>query len=369
MGRDDLFWAGDPAVTERGGIVATESLPELEQLNWRILSELLQGAVDEIRATDLAEELQNLTVLLINADDINAFVKVQGSRKLIGLSKGLIGPLWNLLVLLLNHPGVLAGSFEHRPAVAGDRVQTDIRQQVMQLRAGSAPAAMIPEYYDKDRLELATQLYCSILDYVIHHELAHLVRDHSGFLRHRFALSLVEEKPSNITDAIILQSLNLLEIDADLHGLDLQLTSDPDIQDLPQESVEFQRSQQFVHSFTHILAAQFFDLEHASIQQQLLEPHPPPVYRAILFTRALADTFRDLTGLSRAEVGDEHDKAWHEASLCATLLGFPPGRWLGHMDDIDMDRINALQQDYLAFEALINQRNSINEPGLKNDQR
>lgn len=357
------FWANDPVVVDRGGILVPDRLTELERVNWDIVSGLAEQAFDTLRRTELAPELVSLEMHLIDSASINAFLRVVGHRKIIGLNRGLIDQLWTLLALLIAHPEVLQEHFHDDSKIDLEAWRSDLQAQLTGLREKRVQPADIPTYITKARLETATLLYCCMVDYVIHHELAHLVRDHATLLSTRYALSAVEEVPRETLSDAIRQTLNMLEIDADIHGLDMLVEYDREFHELCTETATTaqRRDHMFLHAFPLLLISQLFDFEHLSIDSQLSQQHPPPVYRAIIYTMALSDTYELTVGLPKEAAIDEHDKAWWEASRCALLLGFPEGRWVGHMDDIDFALVSERQREYKEFEAMLNALNTADE--------
>jgi hypothetical protein len=170
----------------------------------------------------------------------------------------------------------------------------------------------------------------------------------------------VEETSRVSVQEEVRQVVNRLEIDADMHGLDLLMHHDPEFAQLKSAPLSARRAHLFLHIFPQLLASQMFDINYAPIADQLRQRHPPPVYRSIIYSRALADTFVVDDILSRADAIDQHDKAWWEASRCATLLGFPEGRWLGDMKEIDFELVREKQEEYLNFERMLNELNTGN---------
>lgn len=357
----DDFWAQDPDVIERGGILSPDRLTPLERFNWDIVDEVVGLAFGRLRGTEFASELIGLEIRLIDQPAINAFLRLAGQRKLIGLSRGLIDQLWTLVATLLAHPEVLEEHFKDDLKIDMNAWQRDLDTQLTSLRENLIQPASIPSYITADRLEAATQFYYAMIDHVIHHELAHLLRDHATLLCNRFSLSLVEEVPRGRLSQEIVKTLNFVEIDADLHGLDVLMTYDLEFKELcaPGASVADRRLHMFMRVFPHLLMSQLFDFEHTSLETQLSQHHPPPVYRAIVYSMAMSDTYWLTVGLAKAEAVDEHDKAWWEASRCAKLLGFPEGRWVGHTNDIDFAYVHRLVDDYKEFEEILNITNTL----------
>ncbi len=360
---DPSFWARDPLVLDRGGILPPDRLSELERLNWEILTGLVDQAFDTLRGSELASELVGLEVHLIDSPAINAFVRVVGPHKIIGLNRGLIDQLWSVLATLMAHPHVLQEHFQDAPTVDLDQWHRDLQTQLVSLRQKRVQPAQIPAYITEARLETTTLLYCCMLDYIIHHELAHVVRGHAPLLSRSHATLAVEEIPREPQGGELRQMLNLIEIDADLHGLDIMLQYEREFDELRTATATApqRRNHMFLQTFPVLLLQQLFDLEHLPVGSQLSHPHPPPIYRAIIYTRALSDTYELTVGLEKEAAVDEHDKAWWEASRCALLLGFPEGRWVGHMGDIDFPAVWECQRRYQKFEEMLNRVNTAEE--------
>lgn len=352
------IWVNDPAITSRGGVVSIDDLTELEKINWDILKGLMEKAIADIKQTHLVSEIENLTFLLIDSSEINAFVLDAGEKQLIGLCKGLITKVWNTLVTIMANSTVLPEYFRNQFSATNDtEISTEknhsIRSNI------NAKTAFIPEKINEDRLELTTLLYQIMMDFVIHHELAHVVRGHTSLLKRKFSLSMVEEKIKIYNkNKEILDMLNVMEIDADVHGLDMLFQHDPDIDILSSMEKNKQRISLFLYMFPYVLMAQMFDLENTSIEYQLNQSHPPPLYRAIIYTRAVGDSFESISSLSFEEIKDEHNIAWYEASRCAKVLKFPEGRWRENMNDIDMQLVDSKQAEYKIFEKMLDAINT-----------
>lgn len=353
------YWARDPVVAVYGGLDSTKDLSELEQVNWEIVNDLMTGAIADINKSPLKSELVDLQFHLVDSPDINAFVRVDHGQKLIGLCKGILCQLWNTLVTLIAHPSVLSDYFNDGLVIYESGWRNDLKIQLTSLKKRQRQPAYIPSYITSDRLELATLVYCCMVDYIVHHELAHLVRGHPDYVNLKYGLLAVEELPRNNARKNVRDVLNLLEIDADIHGVDLLVQHDPEFADLKKMDGIHHRNHLFIYIFPHLLLGQLFDIQNTPIAKQLRQGHPPPVYRSIIYSDALSATFQSVVGMSQSDAADEHNKAWYEASVCAKLLAFPAGRWTGpHMNDVDFGKVDEMRDRYELLSTQLDEHNS-----------
>ena len=186
----------------------------------------------------------------------------------------------------------------------------------------------------KDRKALFFDLFLRAVNFLILHEWAHHARSHIEFLKNKTGFNIIHEafSRSKKTGGLLNLKRNI-EFDADVHAIDI-LTEliDEEVGSITptpgQISDEFYRQ-----ALAIICLFQLFDIKHDSIDQQYEESHPPSVHRAMLCVHALATSFAEKYGWSKAQRIDEVDKAWYASSQLAAFNAFPKGRWHGDSNE------------------------------------
>ena len=90
-----------------------------------------------------------------------------------------------------------------------------------------------------------------------------------------------------------------------------------------------QRADEFLHVLGIVLNHLLLDRQHREIHVPVVGGCPAPVHRAMRSALLCERTFRDEFDLEPQESMSFHDEAWSEASLVASGLEFPEGRWHG----------------------------------------
>jgi len=346
-------WKDHITIQQQGGLYDPASSSEFEQINTGIVRDLFDDLLLRMVADKYIERQDQVELLFINNHRIGAFVIGDLDRYAICVSIGATRAIWNLLVLSLADPDIL-------PGYPGD---TDIRYAwpsriADQTLLGPAvessfdydgkyprPSGIPEQHISRERLELCTLCYHWIVDYLLYHEAAHIIRDHLSFFSVYYNEQVVDE--TQLFEGKALHLMQLFELDADVHALDYVIQSNEELDQLDQLSISDFRGFFFIELFGYIMIQQLFDYEHNRIADQLQLDHPPPVFRAIIWTNSLVKTFREVFGKDDTILKDEHNKAWYEASKIAAKLGFPEGRWRGdHMNDVPLSAVDDLVAQY-----------------------
>ncbi|HKA61983.1 MAG TPA: hypothetical protein VKH83_06125 [Methylomirabilota bacterium] len=157
-----------------------------------------------------------------------------------------------------------------------------------------------------------------IAEHVYLHEAAHALRGHLAYL----------DRPGHVVDERAGGLSHYLELDADIHALDMWLAITEAAEDFP-STQDLLLDLYFQRVFTLLLLYQALDAENLSIREQKRLDHPPPVHRALLLAAALRRTVPELYRFSSGTVENVHHQAFWEASVAARGARLVPDRWWG----------------------------------------
>lgn len=353
-------WKDHITIQQQGGVYDPARSSAFEQINTGIVQDLFEQLRSRLVADDYLQRQDQVELIFLNNQRLAAFVIKDGEQHAICISIGATRVIWNLLILSLADPDILPGypgdsNIRYTwPSHLDDQVLLGpvIEGSFDYDGQFSHPAGVPEQCITRERLELCTLFYHWIIDYLLYHEAAHITRDHLLFLSIYHNGDVVDE--TKLFQGKALNLMQLFELDADVHALDYVIQSNEEVSNLDQLSVSEFRDFFFIELFGYILIQQLFDYEHKRIADELQLDHPPPVFRAIVWTNALVKTFHEVFGKDQALLKDEHNKAWYEASKIATKLGFPEGRWRGdHMNDVPFPAVDELTAQYFALEKII----------------
>lgn len=209
-----------------------------------------------------------------------------------------------------------------------------------------------PEAEWDERTEWGVSLLKRIVDFVIHHELAHIDRSHHRLLLRPGTGLAIDEALAMHGKGRAGHRRRMLEFDADAIALDMILIEATAAPDSPLRTWTAGQTEDEVFNtlLAVIILCQLFDRRHRPMESYLIGSHPAPVLRAVRFSEVLQATFEALGKLDLGTLHDIVDTAWWEASRIATAEGFPEGRWRGDdMRDVPVALIDACRADHIAF--------------------
>jgi hypothetical protein len=182
-----------------------------------------------------------------------------------------------------------------------------------------------PEFLENDvaageRVAGIWQYLGWMIEHVFLHEAAHALRGHFDYLRLPHAKRTLDEQASPLN--------RYLELDADVHALDMWLAITEAAGDFP-SSEGLLLDLYFQRVFTLLLLYQGLDTGNMTIRQQQRLNHPPPVHRALLLASAIRQTMPDRFGLSQASIENAHHQAFWEAGVAAKTAKLTEDRWWG----------------------------------------
>lgn len=352
-------WYGHPAILNAGGTFNRAGGNGADQRNIRWVGELFEDLLDHLRADGYLTDVSSLDLIFTAEERMSISLARDRSAYAICASIGSIRAIWNLLVLSLCDPGILPGYPGDEEAMR-EGLKAIHKAMLFQGSLGrtiSSPNAVrrLSLRITKNRHELCELLFKCIFDYILHHEVAHLIRNHMSMLHAFDNEDRINEADHVWRDEELYQ---LLELDADLHAMDYSMPHHPEFRML--HALPSQRIRDFILSqlFGYIIVQQLFDLEHRPMSEALQKHHPPPVLRALIWSNSLIGTIKDLHVIGEKDLLDEQNKTWYEASKVASKLGFPEGRWRGsHMRDVPFNEMEVFIAKYRTFEAIIDQDN------------
>ncbi|MDF2190361.1 hypothetical protein [Paraflavitalea sp. CAU 1676] len=353
-----MNWNTHFRIQQSGGILEESALPEIDANNIEDVKTLFSKLVQRLLNDELIDNADDIDLLLIDQQEIAAFVVKGNQKHAICLSIGTIRAVWNLLLLsladketFLNYPG-------------DDKVDYEVAQRfTKELLTGPSitPSLHYPHDFERpkvyqnitaERLEAVGLLYNAIIDYILHHEAMHITRQHPSYFNALNNETFIDE---TTIKQKALQVYQFFEIDADLAALGYNITSHPEFKE-PAAITEFERKDFFFSElFCYVLVQQLFDLDTAKeINSQLKACHPPPVFRAMFFSNLLRQYFRKYAIIAEEDIFDQQNKAWYESSRIAVKLGFPEGRWHGsHMNDVPFALIDQWVDEFNVFQEMI----------------
>ena len=156
-----------------------------------------------------------------------------------------------------------------------------------------------------------------LIEHAYLHELAHAVRGH--LLYKRATANGIDERSGSLG--------RYLEIDADIHALDMWLAITEVADDFP-KSEQGQLELYFQKVFTLQIFYQVFDAANLPLQAHRRE-HPAPIHRALVATAAMAQSIPQRLGLTTKTIKNAHHQAMWEASIAARTANLIEDRWWG----------------------------------------
>lgn len=170
----------------------------------------------------------------------------------------------------------------------------------------------------RERPDWSWRFLGMIAEHVYLHEAAHALRGHLAYL----------DCPGHVVDERAGGLSHYLELDADIHALDMWLAITEAAGDFP-STQDLLLDLYFQRVFTLLLLYQALDAENLSIREQKRLDHPPPVHRALLLASALRRTVPERYRFSSGTVENVHHQAFWEASVAARSARLVPDRWWG----------------------------------------
>lgn len=219
-------------------------------------------------------------------------------------------------------------------------------------------AAFLSEYLPEsmfdglteERRDFGTEILCHMIDFAIHHEIAHDIREHVALLHGADSTSLIDEMLMFDAIADGDELPRLIEFDADLHALNLQMGEfrrHGEIASWPEAEME---DAFFKQLLAMIFVGQILDHRHTSVEEHGRFSHPAPIHRSILYAEVMVESFSEAHPWGRAKFDNLHDQAWYEASVAAAANGYPEGRWRGsEMGDARFDLLLSLREAAFEF--------------------
>lgn len=280
------------------------------------------------------DEIGTPQFLLLEGDQLNARVIPGTKSETIVIYCGTWRTIWVAIVYLLDNSVFLNEVMSSRLKITDTPRSFNLEQRIQK------PLAP-PSSWDPSRLDYARALFLRSMEYVVAHEIAHVVRYHLDLLNREFGLSFIDEQEAAevVAEALSSDRRRLqrnIEFDADFHGIDLMIASwverrKNDVASGRQEPIDTDvaTSELFVHVLGIVLVHLLLDRKHREIRVPVVGEYPASVHRAMRSALLCERTFRDEFGLDAEESMRFHDEAWGEASLVASGLGFPEGRWHG----------------------------------------
>lgn len=133
---------------------------------------------------NFGERLENCTIIFVNNPALNALALESENRRAIAIYMGALRKMWVAVRFALTLPDFLVDWFPPAPPM-------ELGRAVL-----SAPAELL-DYpgpgWDAGQIELLEELFLHMLDFVLHHELAHHARGHMDIMRTRLGVDVIDE--------------------------------------------------------------------------------------------------------------------------------------------------------------------------------
>lgn len=314
------FWKKDPIVRSMGGFPDPQTLSPFEETLIRWSKHVFEVNTDLLDARDPDLDIGSIELVVSAGAKPNAAARLSGGRRAVIVSLGLLRTLWQFLTAAAHHPDVLSRAHPlHDTEIQWRDV---LRGQVLPFEDWSMT---------EDRADYFVDILMQMFDYVICHELAHLLRGHIDLLFPGQNFGFVDEAAIYLDASPVHASevLQDIEFDADANGLNQMLLSMDekypfDVDWTAADGLEYA----FQLAFAHILVMRALDVRELPTDRPKTE-HPSPLFRAMNFTNLVFRSIQDLVPCDFEDTVRIHDTAWFEASEISKDIGFGYGRWFG----------------------------------------
>lgn len=215
-----------------------------------------------------------------------------------------------------------AASFRH-----GGRVGVGVSAALLlavlrRIRTAMAHPEFLSEYLKPaERSEWIWRFLGWIVEHVYLHEMAHALRGHAVYRMPDIgpcAMHDLRDEPAHY-----------LELDADLHALDMWVHITQHASDFPRRKTALLQDLYFQKLFTLLMLYQTLDSPTRSLRRKMHQRHPPPIHRALLLSEMLLHVVPERYNMPRRIVENVHAQAWWEASVAARACGLMRNRWWG----------------------------------------
>jgi hypothetical protein len=314
------FWAAHKGIVERGGLVDPLKLAPSDQGLCVLSVHLFRAALAACAKTNFSERFDNCTIFFVNNRALNALALESQGRRAVAVYMGALRKLWAAVRYALTLPDFVVDWFPAAPPTNLGRAALD------------APAELLgypKEGWDPERIDFLEELFLRMLDFVLHHELAHHARGHIDVVRTRLGVDVIDEALDFSSSASDEELRRYVEMDADDHALDIIVTCLDDEAPMAKLTLGQAHAELFRQMTAAIFVTCLFDAEHGPIERQMQTTHPPPVHRATRAVDLLYDAFGGRCHLDRQTLVDTRDEAWAAVGRFAMAIGNPVGRWHG----------------------------------------
>lgn len=289
--------------------------------------------------------MKDVTFVLVEKSGINALAYSERGYDLVVLQTGMFEAMQDKIELSIQNESFLA-----RYLPTNNSPQSGAFSF---LTAEGKPADQLNQ-----RSLWALSFLSRAIDFILHHELAHLGREHHRRLAKHGAGLCIDEALAMSEGGIVGQTRWMLELDADIVAIDMMLVSMNAERPISEWGREQLEDEFFNILLTALLVCQLLDRDSYEMASYAGGCHPAPVVRAALLGRVLRYTFEKFDRVDPDGLLNLHDQAWWEASQVAKASGLRKGRWWGRdMNDVPDSLIDEIEAAYREFSAGL--RNSV----------
>lgn len=269
------FWKRDTIVKSMGGYPDAETLSPVEETLIRWIEHVFEVNISLLDARDPDLDIGRIELVVSAGAIPNAAARLSGGRRAVIVSLGLLRTLWQFLTAAAHHPDVLSRAHPLH--------DTEIQWRDL-LQNGLLPFE--DWSMTEDRAEYFVDILMQMFDYVISHELAHLLRGHIDLLFPGQNFGFVDEAAIylDVSPGHASEVLQDIEFDADANGLNQMLLSMDEKQPFADDwTADDGLEYAFQLAFAHILVMRALDVRDLPTDRPTTE-HPSPLFRAMNFT-------------------------------------------------------------------------------------
>jgi hypothetical protein len=348
-------WLAVPAVVRAGTLMRSRDGDALKP-HWLVrLEHILSVARQNMSVAGHGDRFADVAFDVADNTAANALAFQEGKNGLVLVFSGLFKALGSHIERALATTDFLS---EYAPAL-NDRACSSLEVlsqcDIEQLDARSS---------------WALSFFSRTIDFVVHHELAHLARGHHALLARSSEAMALDEAMAAGENVALISDRQLMELDADANALDMILVEGNAERAFAEWPESFIEDEFFNTMLSVLMVCQVLDHAHRPVNAPGARSHPAPVIRAIQFGKVLSYTFEHLFPSMTERLIDIHDQAWWEASQVALACGLPEGRWHGEdMREVPEELVAAIDAGLSDFASRLENQAALKHEMLLNQAK
>lgn len=340
----------DNELLKYGGDTRLESLTKEElstiAVTCSLVSRYLNGGSGVLRSSGV----KIIRLSILNSEKVNAIAYSDSKTECLAITRGLLTTLLAVSKVSMTLPGFLQDCVDSELPVT------------LSFEESCNPSTVFEfEDWPDDRVMATYDLFRRAIEFLVCHELAHLARDHPGYLlEHSYAPVNDERLALSISlDDGFGDVIRQLEFDADLHGLDLLLCELDDESTVANLDFTDQVTEAHLYGVSILGLYLCLDSQRTENTVTYKHSHPPPIHRAVRVLHALMSFFGDASDWDDQVIRALHDECWSMNAEVAIHLGFPMGRWHGeNLDQLELHTLWKQEDPFFKVSKELDKRNA-----------